>query len=82
MIRLSILKANFFVKPFLFINPAVKERFWEIELELYMRMAMQNMFPFSFTEYLNLPVYIREKIKEIHNDIIERKTNALRKLQQ
>ena len=58
----------------------MKERYWELELEIYLHLATLQQFPFSFTEFLNLPLYMKLKAQEIFQEIIKERTKQAQSL--
>ena len=74
LINLFHLKANFFVKPFLFNEPYEKDVYWSNALADYMYNASFQTLPFSFDGLLSLPVFMIEKVYDIQKEIIEKRS--------
>jgi hypothetical protein len=47
-----------------------------------MRVASQNTFPFSFSEYLNLPLFMQKKALKVYEEISQEKTTAIKRMKQ
>jgi len=71
---------NFFVKPWVFTDNAFKDVFWESLLEIYMNLAQYHNFPFSFNEYINLPLFMMDKLNKIQKEISEKRKKTYQTL--
>jgi hypothetical protein len=76
MILMFLLKLNFFVKPFLYSLDIIDIQYKNFA-EDYIQLTMINDLKITWSEYLQMPVKMREYFIERVREIAEKRAKAL-----
>lgn len=71
---------NFFVKPFILLNESDKTDLWMRHVEIFQHLGSGAEFPFSFSEFINLPLFLINRLIKSQIKIAEKKANALKSM--
>ena len=74
-----ILSGCFFIRPFLILDNSFKEEYWKKILYNYQISSDYQNLPFSFSEYLNLPLFMIDQVNINQRDIVEKKNESIKK---